>query len=133
MCEAATIISQQTYSAVKEWFSHLDLLSIRRRFRANLEIDGVPAFWEDGLVVNGNKTFMLGDLRFISTKLCDRCQVPTQDPDTGEVDRVFQARFMQQRAAMLPSGINPYTLSIKTRLMQEAGGELKIGARLEAG
>ncbi len=126
-----TIISQQTYVAVKQWFPQLDLLSIRRRFRANLEIDGVPAFWEDGLPLNGGKTFVLGELRFASTKLCDRCQVPTQDPDTGEIDHAFQARFMRQRAAMLPSGINPYTLSVKTRLLQEEGGELKLGARLE--
>jgi hypothetical protein len=43
-----TVISRATLAEVATWFD-CDEGEMRRRFRANLEIDGVPAFWEDRL------------------------------------------------------------------------------------
>jgi len=123
-----TLISRASLHQLGRWFPHLESDSLARRFRANLEIDAVPAFWEDGLVLEGAAPFRIGALSFTPVKLCDRCQVPSQDPDTGEVDNKFQSRLMRARAALLPAGVNPYTLSVKTRLTQEGeGGSLQLG------
>ncbi|MFB6312257.1 MAG: hypothetical protein ABEH64_13870, partial [Salinirussus sp.] len=43
-----SIISTATLREIAAWFD-FDLDSARRRFRANLEIGGVPPFWEDKL------------------------------------------------------------------------------------
>ena len=44
-----TIISTASLQAVCDLFNGMDLDEARRRFRTTLEIDGVPAFWEDQL------------------------------------------------------------------------------------
>lgn len=43
-----TIISTASLQTVADWYG-LTLDESRRRFRTNLEIDGVPPFWEDQL------------------------------------------------------------------------------------
>lgn len=125
-----TLISAASCARVREWFPDIDASAIRRRFRANLEIDGVPAFWEDRLALGPKHAFTIGGVGFVATKLCNRCQVPTLDPDTGVADANFQARFISHRAALLPAGVNPYTLSIKTRLAAATSGRLQVGMRL---
>lgn len=42
-----TIVSTATLETICEWFPDLNLAEVRRRFRTNLELSGVPAFWED--------------------------------------------------------------------------------------
>ena len=44
-----TIVSTASLQAVADWFPGLSVDDIRLRFRTSLEIDGVPAFWEDQL------------------------------------------------------------------------------------
>jgi len=44
-----TIVSTASLEAVCDWFSGVTLNESRERFRATLEIDSVPAFWEDRL------------------------------------------------------------------------------------
>ncbi len=44
-----TVISTATLEAITTWFPGLNLDQIRIRLRTNLEIGGVPAFWEDQL------------------------------------------------------------------------------------
>src|SRR5260370_1841579 len=44
-----TIVSTASLQSVCELFPGLDLDEARQRFRTTLEIDGVPAFWEDQL------------------------------------------------------------------------------------
>jgi len=44
-----TIISTATLQEVASWFPGVTVEEMRRRMRANLEIGGVPAFWEDQL------------------------------------------------------------------------------------
>ena len=42
-----TIISTASLQTVCEWFSGITLAEARLRFRATLELNGVPPFWED--------------------------------------------------------------------------------------
>src|SRR5208282_2593793 len=44
-----TIISTASLQSVCDLFPGIDLDGARQRFRATLEVDGVPAFWEDQL------------------------------------------------------------------------------------
>ena len=48
-CPGPTVISTATLSEVASWFKPLDTAQLRLRIRANLEIGGVPPFWEDRL------------------------------------------------------------------------------------
>src|SRR5579864_8473528 len=44
-----TIISTASLEAVCDWFPGMTLDEARQRFRTTLEMNGVPAFWEDQL------------------------------------------------------------------------------------
>jgi uncharacterized protein len=103
-----TIVSTATLETICTWFPDLDLAEVRRRFRTNLELSGVPAFWEDRLfaapaeVVN----FQLGNVRFSGINPCQRCPVPTRNSLTGENLPKFQQTFTQQRQQTLSSEVN---------------------------
>ena len=131
-----TIISTATLQEVAGWFPSLDVENVRRRFRANLEIDGVPPFWEDHLFGLPGKTvtFDVGSVRFEGTNPCRRCVVPTRDPDTGESYPKFVKILAENRKANLPGWAqvghfeNPYRLSVNTRISpNEAGKALRVG------
>ena len=49
-----TIVSTATLKEVASWYSELTEEDIRRRMRTTIEIDGVPAFWEDMLFSESN-------------------------------------------------------------------------------
>ncbi len=131
-----TIISTATLQEVAKWFPGLDINSVRRCFRANLEIDGVPPFWEDHLYGPGGFTvsFDIGSARFEGVNPCRRCVVPTRDPDTGESYPKFAKILADNRRANLPEWAhadhfkNPYRLSVNTRVApSEAGKILRVG------
>ena len=42
-----TVLSKASLQTVGAWFNDMDLDETRKRFRATIEITGVPAFWED--------------------------------------------------------------------------------------
>ena len=44
-----TVLSTSSLQSVSEWYTNMDVDETRKRFRATIEIDGVPAFWEDHL------------------------------------------------------------------------------------
>lgn len=52
---------------VASWFPGLSVDEMRRRIRANIEIDGVPAFWEDRLFSEQGDlvSFRVGDVDFL--------------------------------------------------------------------
>jgi uncharacterized protein YcbX len=131
-----TVISTATLQEVASWFPGLDEQSIRLRFRANLEIGGVPAFWEDRLFTEADAVvqFRIGDVLFAGTNPCQRCVVPSRDPLTGEVFPHFQQIVMQKRTETLPawserSRFNHfYRLSCNTYVpASEEGKVLRIG------
>ncbi|MEO0853924.1 MAG: MOSC domain-containing protein, partial [Cyanobacteria bacterium J06648_11] len=99
-----TLIAERTLSAVAEWYSALDTDRIRQRFRANLEVADVSAFWEDRLVDPNDRPipFRVGDVVFEGLNPCERCVVPTRDPATGAAYSQFQRIFTERRRTTAP-------------------------------
>ena len=131
-----TITSEASLKTVTEWFPEMNLESARRRFRSNLEIADVPPFWEDRLfgVAGELKPFQIGDVHFLGHNPCQRCVVPTRDPDRSESTPNFQKSFMDLRRKNLPVWSNPdrfnhyYRFAINTSVpASESGKSLRIG------
>jgi uncharacterized protein len=99
-----TVISTATIQEVASWFAGLDADEVRRRFRANLEIDGVEPFWEDRLVSDEGHVvrFQIGAAELWGTNPCQRCPVPTRNSRTGEATRDFARIFARRREESLP-------------------------------
>jgi uncharacterized protein len=134
--DGPTIVSTASLEAVCEWYPDLDLAEIRRRFRTNLEISGVPAFWEDRLFGEAGKImdFQLGHVQFHGINPCQRCSVPTRNSFTGNVRSEFQQIFIQRRKQQLPPEIDRsrfnhfYRLAVNTQIPRsEAGKFLSTG------
>jgi len=100
-----TIVSTASLESVCEWFPTIPLEEARRRFRASLEINGVPAWWEDQLFGEDERSvirFQIGEVNFEGSNPCARCPVPPRNPLTGENLDGFQKRFTQLRESTLP-------------------------------
>lgn len=133
-----TVISTATLAAIADWFD-LDLAETRRRFRTNLEIGGVPAFWEDQLFSASGAPveFQIGNTRLQGINPCQRCVVPTRDPQTGAAIAGFQKQFMARRAATLPQSVarsrfnHFFRLAVNTRVpATEMDRGLRVGDRV---
>ena len=131
-----TITSEASLQKIQEWFPDLPLESLRRRFRSNLElIDGQP-FCEDALfgAPDELKPFQIGPVKFRGHNPCQRCVVPTRDPDSGQPVADFQKRFMELRKQLLPDWVNAqrfnhfYRFAVNTSISpSEAGKVLRMG------
>ena len=106
---------------------------MRRRFRANLEIEGVPAFWEDRLYGSAGEAAALriGDVTIEGVNPCARCTVPERNPETGEIaDSAFAKIFADRRRETLPSWADKsrfdhyYRLSVNTRIHASEAGKV---------
>jgi uncharacterized protein YcbX len=139
-----TIVSTASLEAVAEWFGPtpqgfpgIDVDEARQRFRATLEINGVPAFWEDQLFGEDERSvvrFKIGEINFEGSNPCARCPVPPRNPQTGEILEGFQKRFTQLRESTLPPwSPRPrfdhfYRLSTNTRVApSEQNKLLRVG------
>ena len=101
-----TIASTASLQAVADWFPGLSVDGVRERFRATLEIQGVPAFWEDQLFTENERgavRFTIGEVHLEGSNPCARCPVPPRDPRTGVALEGFQKRFTHLRESSLPS------------------------------
>lgn len=135
-----TVISTATLEMVASWYPGLTVEQVRSRFRANLEIAGVPAFWEDQLFSSTGEPieFQIGTVKLLGINPCQRCIVPTRDAVTGEPLANFQKIFTAQRAATLPAWAAAhrfnhfYRLSVNTRIpASEAGKILHLGDEMK--
>jgi uncharacterized protein YcbX len=137
-----TIISTASLDTVCSWFPGFTIAEARLRFRATLELDGVPAFWEDRLFAAELRSvvrFQLGEVAFEGSYPCIRCPIAARDPHTG-VDTIgFQKRFAQMRHANLPPWTHAerfehfYCLATNTRIAStESGKHLSVGDVLTA-
>jgi uncharacterized protein len=131
-----TIISEASLHMIQSWFPALALESLRRRFRANLELLGEKAFCEDELfgAAGELKPFHIGEVKFFGHNPCQRCVVPTRDPDSAQPVAEFQKKFMQFRKETLPPWANAqrfnhfYRFAINTSVPPtEAGKQLRVG------
>ncbi|NJK49768.1 MOSC domain-containing protein [Candidatus Gracilibacteria bacterium] len=137
--KGATIISTATIEEVTSWYPGISVEEMRSRLRANLEIDGVPAFWEDCLFTEAGQCvrFTVGDVLFEGINPCQRCVVPTRDAKTGEATINFQKIFIKKRRETLPKWTVParfnhfYRLSVNTNVpASEAGKVVRVGDAL---
>ncbi len=134
-----TIIGAATIETVAGWFA-LDPEEIRRRFRANLELDGLAPFEEDHLFGSEDRPvpFRIGDVEFQGVNPCARCSVPSRDSMSGEIrDPQFAQRFADLRRRCFPDGIEQsafdhyYRLSVNTKIGNSQNGKrLSIGDAL---
>jgi MOSC domain-containing protein len=132
-----TIVSTASLQAVCDWFPEITLDEARRRFRATLEIDDAPAFWEDRLFGPKNTyavRFRVGEVDFEGSNPCARCSVPPRDSYTGADGIGFQKRFSELRQKHLPTWATTehfdhhYRLSTNTNVPpSECGKTLRVG------
>jgi len=135
-----TIVSTASLQAACDLFPDIELNEMRERFRTTLEIDGVPAFWEDQLFGEDENyvvRFRVGEVMFEGSNPCARCPVPPRHPRTGEALIGFQKKFMDMRRALLPA-TSPrgrfdhfYRMAVNTRVPSaEDGKRLRVGDAL---
>ncbi|WP_435101334.1 MOSC domain-containing protein [Halarchaeum sp. P4] len=133
-----SVISTATIETVASWFDDVTPESARRRLRANIEISGVPAFWEDRFVGSDAPGFEIDGVRFEGVTPCGRCVVPQRDPDTGEPIPEFREEFIRKRQNTFPEWADVeafdhyYTLMIITRVREaDRGRTLSVGDDVE--
>jgi hypothetical protein len=144
-----TVTSTATLREVASWFADrgVDVDGTRRRFRANVELgpttdgtgdadaetptDPLPAFFEDRLFADRGAVvpFSLGGVTLEGVNPCQRCVVPSRDPDTGAELDGFRETFVRRREATLPAWTrsdrfdHPFRLMVNTRVPRESVGE----------
>jgi uncharacterized protein YcbX len=130
-----TFAAAASTSAVASWFG-MDVDGARRRFRYNIEIGEVDAFWEDGLY---GGSVRLGDVEVQAINPCARCLVPSRDARTGEVLPGFQKRFAELREQHLRPGTSTalfnhyYRFTVNTRIASaDAGKTICVGDAVSA-
>jgi uncharacterized protein YcbX len=123
-----SVISTATLSEIASWFDDMTVEGARRRLRANVEVGGVPAFWEDRFVGADAPGFVVGDdaVRFEGAEPCSRCVVPSRDPETGDPLPEFTERFIERREATFPEWADPeafphhYTVMLISRVPERS-------------
>ena len=135
-----TVVAADTLAEVASWFAPLSVEDVWRRFRPNLAVAGVEAFWEDRLYgeAGGLVEFRVGEVHFVGVNPCQRCPVPPRDARTGAEWPGFQKTFATRRRATLPAWAptgrfdHYYRLSTNTRLKAgSAGGVVRLGDAVE--
>jgi uncharacterized protein len=134
-----TIISTASLEAAASWFEGVETAEMRRRIRANLEIDAHLPFWEDRLADDGGapRRFSMAGVVYRGRTICKRCIVPTRDSQSGAVMPGFAQMFVERRQAELPTWSPPeqfdhyYRLAINTSAeWVGSGAVLHVGDEL---
>ncbi len=134
-----TVISAETLREVGEWFG-FDVENSRRRFRANLTLEGGGPFWEDRLFGPPGEPvlFRIGEILFFGTNPCARCVVPSRDPVSGQQGTGFAKQFSEHRRDSLPMWSDRdvfdhfYRLAVNTRLYSNSKERLlRVGDLVE--
>jgi len=137
-----TIVAKATLEAAGRYFNPLiNGEEMGLRMRPNVIVEGVDAYWEDTLYgqegVGGLLT--LGQADVVVTVPCQRCVVPTRDPQTGVATPEFMQRFMEERRRTLPRALqkdprfekNSYRLTVN--VLGPNGGLIKVGDVVKIG
>ncbi|GAB6066142.1 hypothetical protein JCM9492_12340 [Aquifex pyrophilus] len=121
-----TVVSRNTLREVASWFN-ISEEEARRRFRANLEVENVPPFWEDSLV---GRRFRIGEVEIEGVNISKRCPVPTRNPYTGKPTRNFVKKFTEKRKEKLPPNVPKeifdtyYRLCLNTNIPESEWGKV---------
>ncbi len=99
-----TILSTGSLEYLSENITGHSVDDLRLRFRASLEIAGVPPFWEEKLADSDGEPirYRVGDVRASGISIRARCNVPPQDPFTGELDKTFIKKMIVARDKNVP-------------------------------
>jgi len=137
-----TVVGEASLREVTSWYPGLTLESVRRRFRTNLEIDGnETAFCEDRLygAPGELRPFLIGQVQFMGHNPCQRCVVPTRDPDGMDAVAGFQKEFMKRRQESLPPWADArrfnhyYRFAVNTSVPTDQGGKaLRLGDTIQS-
>ena len=132
-----TIVSTASLLVLCDLFPGVPLDETRQRFRTTLEIDGVPAFWEDQLFGEKERSavrFRIGEVNFEGSHPCARCPVPPRNPQSGEIIPGFQKIFSDYRRSHIPAWTpearfdHYYRFATNTRVAPtEIGKQLRVG------
>jgi MOSC domain-containing protein len=135
-----TVTSEASLREIQKWFPELTREGLRRRFRTNLELAGGEPFCEDRLfgAADELKPFQIGAVNLHGHNPCQRCVVPTRDPESGQGFTDFQKKFMELRKKFLPQWANAerfnhfYRFAVNTSIPPgEAGKFLRVGDAVE--
>lgn len=129
-----SVVSTATLETVASWFEGMTVESVRRRLRANVEVSGVPPFWEDRFVGEDAPSFDADGVRFEGVEPCGRCIVPQRNPDTGEPTPEFRERLIRKRQETLPDWADEtafdhyYAVMLIARVpVDDRGAQLAVG------
>lgn len=135
-----TVVSRATLETVAGWFEAVaDATEMRRRLRPSVVVDDCPAFWEDRLFADRGEAvrFAVGDAEILGVNPCQRCVVPSRNPDTGEAIDGFRERFVRKRRETLPDWTESDRFDHDFRLMVNTvvpeaqwGSTLSVGDRV---
>jgi hypothetical protein len=137
-----TVVAGGTLNAVASWFA-FDAAEARRRLRPNLVVDA-PAFWEDRLYSSTDRErvvpFAVGDATFEGVNPCQRCVVPSRDPETGAETPGFREQFVTKRRETLPEWAGDawfdhhFRLMVNTRVPRATvGASVAVGDPVDVG
>jgi len=137
-----TIISEATIETVAGWFDGIDPEEMRRRLRPNIVLGGVPPFWEDHLFADRDSCvrFSISGTDFVGVNPCQRCVVPSRDPDTGDEIEGFNKTFIEQRRSTMPDWSggdwfdHDFRLMVNTAVPEASWGKtINVGDELTVG
>lgn len=103
------LVSRATLDQVEEWFGFDDAVG---RFRPNIVIEGVDAFWEDLLVcedhTQGTRVNLGSTVSLASLAPVHRCVVPSRSSSIsstpGDIYSDWFKQFQERRKASYPIG-----------------------------
>lgn len=127
-----TVVSTASLESLQEDFPNHTLDDLRLRFRPNIELEGVPAFWEENLFGEPGigVRFQVGDVEMVGISPRMRCNVPPRNPLTGETNKQFVRTMMDSRLRSLPAESKLpehggyYHLTVDTYLPQSQQGKI---------
>jgi hypothetical protein len=127
-----TVVSRATLETVASWFDAVaGAAEMRRRLRPNVILDDCPAFFEDRLFADRGEgvRVAVGDTELIGVNPCQRCVVPSRDPDTGDEIAGFRETFVRKRRETLPAWTDgdrfdhDFRLMVNTVVEERAWGD----------
>jgi len=138
---SVTIVSEASLQYLQKDLERHNLENMRLRFRSNIELTGVEAFWEERLYKKPGigMRFKIGNVEMIGISPRARCNVPPQHPDTGDMDYHFVKTMRNSRSShaatienLLQYGRSPYFLTINVYVPKsEFGKKIKLNDTIE--
>ena len=128
-----TVVSRATLETVASWFDAVaDATEMRRRLRPNIVLDDCPAFFEDRLFADHGEgvRVAVGDTELIGVNPCQRCVVPSRNPDTGDEIADFRETFVRKRRETLSAWTesdrfdHDFRLMVNTVVEERAWGDV---------